>query len=258
MTFNTFMRATEKMILDNAPLIATTIGVAGTVTTAILSGRAVYKTVIAVEEENISREFKGMPPAKAAEIAAISWQYYIPPVIVGTITISSIISANRISTKRAAALAAAYSLSEKAFGEYRDKVAERFNSSQERRVRDDIAQEHVIENPPKSNEIVVTGNGDVMCYDDLTGRYFLSSMEKLRSAVNTINEKILSSGYASLTELYDEFGLKATAFSEEVGWKDNQLISVTYSTVMSDDGRPCISISYDTHPVRDYFRYHLR
>jgi hypothetical protein len=104
----------------------------------------------------------------------------------------------------------------------------------------------------------VTGNGDVMCYDDLTGRYFFSSMEKLRSAVNTINKKILDSGYASLTELYDEFGLKATAFSEEVGWKDNQLVAVTYSTVMSDDGRPCISISYDTMPIRDYFRYHLR
>lgn len=258
MSFSSIMRQTEKVILDNAPLIATAVGVAGTITTAVLTGQATYKSVRAIEEENTSRELMNQPPAKPHEIAAVVWKYYIPPVAIGLVTVGAIISANRISTKRAAALAAAYSLSEKAFGEYREKIVERFNSSQEERVRDEIAQDRVRNDPPRTDEVVITGNGDVMCYDTLTGRYFMSTIEKIRAAVNVINKRVLDDGYASLTEFYTELGLQGTAFSEEVGWKDNSQLEMKYSTVLSEDGRPCIAMTYTTMPVRDYFRYHLR
>lgn len=245
-----------KFIVDNSPTILTGLGIAGVVTTAFLTGKATFKAadLIAKETEEARRstgdsnfEFNNKYKAK------LIWKLYIPPVGMGVLTITSIIFANRIGTRRAAAMAAAYSMSERAFAEYREKVADHMGKKKESAVRDDIAQDHVARNPVSTNEVIITGAGSVLCYDTITGRYFQSDMETLRKAQNDINHQLLHDMYATLDDFYKIIGLKSTKFSSEVGWTSDNMLELRFSATLSDDSKPCIAIEYSSYPIRDYY-----
>ena len=151
-------------------------------------------------------------------------------------------------------MAAAYSISEKAFSEYKEKVIEKIGENKEQKVRDEIAQDQVNRNPVSTREVIITGNGDVLCYDSITGRYFQSNVESLRKAMNDTNHQIINDMYASLNDFYNRIGLPMTPYASEVGWNADRLLELQFSTVLSEDGRPCISVSYPLSPIRDYFR----
>jgi hypothetical protein len=236
---------------DHSPQLLTALGVVGTITTAILSARAGYRAAVILAEEERERPDE---PMEAREIFEATWTQFVPAVATGSVTIASIFGAQIIGGRRTAAIAAAYALSEKAIGEYKDKVIEKFGESKERAVRDEIAQDHVRLAPVGKNEIVVTGGGDVLCYEMYTGRYFYSSAEHIRRVENEINHQVINSYYASLSDLYDKLGLHRTQFSEEVGWNVDHLLEIQFSTTLSDDDRPCLAINFKTSPVRYYHR----
>jgi hypothetical protein len=246
-----FAKQIEKLAVDNAPVILTAIGVTGTLATAILTARASFAAadLLAEEDERRFRMNESQDITKTQAVKLV-WKGYIPAVGVGITTIACVICANRISTRRIAAMAAAYSLSEKAYSEYREKVVEKFNANKERQVRDDIAQDRVNANPPKDSQIIITGNGDVVCYDLPTGRYFKSNMEKLRSVVNDVNAQVNEVGFAPLSDFYVSLGLKDTPYSEEIGWTTEELLDVHYSAVLTEENTPCIAINYRCKPIR--------
>jgi hypothetical protein len=239
----------EKLLTDNSPTVLTGVGVAGVITTAYFAGRASFKAaeIILMEETNNGTRF---PPKERLRMV---WTLYLPAVGSAILTVSTIIFANRIGTRRAAAMAAAYSLTEKAFTEYREKIVEKLGEKKEREARDELAQDRLAKNPLSSREVIVTG-GAVLCYEVLTGRYFTSDIETLRKAQNDINHVILQHGYASLTDFYHRIGLASTAISEDIGWNSNKLLDLEISTVLSEDNRPCLSISYAVEPGRNYYK----
>lgn len=252
-------RTVEKFTVDNSPIILTIVGVGGSVASAYLTGTATVKAVELVREEK-TRIFRETPLTKydsgedvdlaKTEVVKLVWKEYIPAVGVLTVTVTSIIFANRINTRRAAAMAVAYSLSEKAYSEYREKVVEKFNANKERQVRDDIAQEHVTKNPPSDTQLIIVGSGDVLCYDLPNDRYFMSNMEKLRSVQNDINAQAIETGQACLSDLYAALKLKETLYSEELGWMSDDLLDMQFSAVLTDDQQPCISFNYYAKPLR--------
>ena len=242
----------EKFTIDNSPLILTVVGVTGTITTAYLTGQAAFRAA------DIIRDYKDEAQALTSfkEKVNVTWKEYIPAGAVGIITIVAIISANQIGTRRTAAIAAAYSLSDKAFNEYKEKVVEKLGQRKEESIRDELAQDRVDSNPAASRGIIVAGSGEVLCYEQFTGRYFKSSMDELKAAQNEVNARIISDNYASLSDFYDEMSLPHTSVSDEIGWNSDRLMELEFSTVLSDDGKPCIAIDYRVSPVRDYFRLH--
>ncbi len=254
MTLIEIAHRVEKLTIDNSPTICTAIGVAGVLSTAVLTGKATIKAVRILEEKH-QTNFDDLPPLSRPDVRHI-WKEFIPPATVGVITITAVILANRISSGRAAALAAAYSLSEKAYAEYKDKVFEKLGAKKEQVVRDEIAQDRVNRTPVGKQEVVITGNGDVLCFDSLTGRYFISNMETIRKAMNDTNARILSDNYASLSDFFYRIGLSATTISDEVGWNVDNLMDIHFSTVMSEDSKPCLSLEYHVAPIRDYYRLH--
>ena len=250
MNLSELFKRAEKLAIDNSPVILTGIGVTGTIATALFSGRASFKAaqVIAAEEEETQCVLE------PKERLVLTWKLYVPAVGTGVLTVACIIAANRIGIRRASALAAAYSLSEKAFAEYKTKVIEKIGENKEQKVRDELAQDRITRNPPSDREVIITGNGDVLCYDSITGRYFQNNMESLRRAENDINAQILSETYASLHDFYALIGLPWTKYSNEVGWNLENRLNLEFSTALAEDGRPCISLEYRVYPVRDYYR----
>jgi hypothetical protein len=176
------------------------------------------------------------------ETAEIVWKVYIPPALSAGVTIACIIGSAKASSRRTAAITAAYSLSERAFSEYKEKVVEVLGKNKDQKVRDAIAQDKVDKNPPTA--IITTSNGTVLCCELLTGRYFESDMEALRKAENKINSMALGNGEASLSDLYYLLDLPWTTFSSENGWTSERLLELEFSPIMAPGDKPCLAFDY--------------
>jgi hypothetical protein len=248
----------EKFVSDNASGLLTAGGAAGTVLTAVLTARASFKAAEIIEAETqrrIATELSETPePAMStADKVKLSGPHFIPPVVVGGATITSIIMANRLSAQRVAALAAAYSLSENRLKEYQAKVAQKLSGPKNQAVYDEIAQDRVNNNPP-NREVIVLDGKTVLCYDLFSGRYFNSTMDAIKRAELSTNAEMYNHEYASLSYFYDELEIPPTGYSDEVGWNSATTgpVELRFSTVMSPDMKPCLSVDFVTAPAPNY------
>lgn len=235
----------------------TGMGVTGVVTTAYLTGRASFKAAKLIDHEETKIVEDASDPRVLDDFGLkekfkLVWPLYVAPVSTAATTITAIVMANHEASKKIAALTVASGISERALQEYKGKVMEKLGENKERAIRDDIAQDRVKQNPPTNSQVMIVGNGDVLCFDMTTGRYFTGTMEKIRQAENKVNYDILVHDYASLSSFYDEIGLAPTVYSDTVGWNSNQRLELAFSTVMSQDDRPCIAIDFVNPPFIEY------
>lgn len=240
-----FLRKIERLSIENSPTILTTVGVVGVVGTAYLAARGAYR-------HGVSESTGGASVDRKQRIKE-TYKFYIPAVITGGLTCAAVISANRIGSKRTAAIAAAYTVTEQAFSEYREKVVEKIGDRKEQQVRDEIAQDRVNRTPVGE---VIVGDGKVLCLDIFSGRYFQSSMEELKRAENIINHRMLSHMYASLSDYYEQIGLPATKSSDDVGWTVDRLLNTEISAAITEDGKPCLVLDFSLVPVPGYRNLH--
>lgn len=236
------------VIVKNSPAILTGLGCAGVLTTAFFTGHATLKAYELIKEEEYDRK-EELP---TSDVIKLTWKVFIPPVLMGATSIACIIGANSINTSRNAALAALYSLSETAFREYKEKVVEQIGSQKELRVRDAVAKDRVDKNPVGDRTVIITGNGDVLCYDTLSDRYFRSSCEKIRQQVLDLGYRLRSEMWLDLNEFYDAVGLGPTKLGYQMGFDldrtRNGNIEVEYSSCLTPSGEPCLSIEATVYP----------
>lgn len=262
---STLVRHIDKakfLVTDNSTTILTAMSVAGTVSTAVLTGRATFKAAQLIEKEQQVYEAQAarensdlIYESSRFEKVRLVWRLYIPPAGVMATTVTCIIVANKIASKKIAALALAGGISERALQEYKSKVVEKLGERQDTKIRDEIAQNRVSNHPADSREIILAGTGEVLCYDMLTGRYFQSTMEEIKRAENKINHELNNHMNASLSEFYDEIGLPPTPYTDSVGWNANNMVKLQFSAVLSTDDRPCIAIYFEHPPITDYHRF---
>lgn len=251
MTIKTILQASEKFLIDNSPGILTGLGVAGTVTTAVLAGKGAYSAALLISEHNHEDDIHDfyMPPKEKFQLV---WKEFIPAVAVGTVTIAAIIGANQIGARRAAAFAAAFKLSEQLSDDYKKKVLETLGVQKEEKLRSELASDKIEKNPPNTNLLIVAGS-NVLFYDEWSGRYFHNTMEAVMKAVNEINHKVNNYFCASLSDFYEAIGLTATTGSDAIGWNSDELLDVQYSPTIYKD-QPAIMIGYNHEPIKGYDR----
>jgi hypothetical protein len=151
-------------------------------------------------------------------------------------------------------LAAAYGLAERNLSEYKEKVAEKLTGPKKQQVDDELAQDRVNRTP--GHDVIVIGDGEILCFDEPTGRYFRSTMDKIKSAVNAVNAEIIHHDHVNATFFYEELDMPGTTWTDEVGWNNDQLLDLKYSTVLTPDDKPCISIDFKVLPRADYIPKH--
>ena len=250
----TIAKDIRKFASKRSPEILTGIGIAGMITTTILAVRATPKALKLIEDQ---KEEESVDELSSFEVVKVAWKPYIPAMVTCIASTACLIGASSVNTKRNAALATAYKLSETALSEYRDKVVETIGEKKERIVRDKVAEERVKKNPVSKNEVIVTGNGKTLCFDPISGRYFMCSIETIKKAENTLNKQMLHdiSGYVSLNEFYDELGLDHTSVGNDLGWNTNQLIDIDFSSQLNDNGEPSVVLDYLVAPKCDYYNF---
>lgn len=254
-----WLHVITKTLSDNAPTILSGIAVAGVVGTAVLAVKATPKAMSAISQKQIEKQTQNEIEDEDRDLtikekALAIWRPYLPATISGTATIACIVGANAIGLKQQAALLGAYTLVDGAFREYKDKVHEIIGAQKSQKVDDEIAKDRFKENPPAPSQVIITGLGEQTCCDLLTGRYFKSDIEAIRKAQNEVNAQVLTDMYASQNEFYTLVGLAPTVIGEELGWNIETRMDIVFTSILAEDGTPCLAVGYAKLPIYNYDR----
>ena len=158
---------------------------------------------------------------------------YAPAVILGTLSITAMLTSNKILRKRNIALAAAYTTIDKGFKEYRERVVERFGKELDKELRYNIKAQEVTETIATGDggEETVTKTVEVANPNEYStyARFFDDgcpgwtkdpefNLMYLRRQQDYANELLKTKGHLYLNEVYDILGLPRTKAGQIVGW----------------------------------------
>lgn len=236
------------------PEILAVLGLVGMSATV---GLAIYSTVKAVKEVEmleVKKREEVKAPAEEVkvskqEIAKTVGKYYVPVFVLGCASAFCFLRSNKLYASKFVTVAAAYKLSEKNLLEFRDKAREVLGPKEEKKVNDALAQARTDANPPDENAIVYTGNGETLCREELTGRYFRSSRQAIDSAINRLNYVAMSNMWTSVNDLFDEIELDEVALGNDMGWgPEKGMIEPVYSSALTKNGTPILVVDFRILP----------
>lgn len=247
-----FVKDVQRTLVKHSPGILTGIGIGGMIGTTILAVKATPKAIKLI---NQAENEKNADLTKTETVKAC-WKVYIPAMVTGTASIVCLIGASSVNAKRNAALAAAYTLSDTALREYKEKVLETVGEEQAQIIKEKVTEEKLKRDPATKKEVYITGGGDCLCYDAISGRYFTSDKNTIEKAENVLNKQMLSEMYISLNDFYDEVGLARVDIGDELGWKlDDGLVEIHFDTHIADNGKPCLVVDYNITPKYGYDKF---
>lgn len=240
------LKSLQKTVRKHSPGILTGIGIAGMVVATVSAVRATPKALRLVDE----KEIKDGKRLTNSEIVKTTWKCYIPAAVTGVCSAACIIGASSISARRNAALVTAYTISETALKDYKDKAVEVVGEKKEQAIRDAVAKEKLDRANVKEREFIHTGRGETPCFDPLTNTCFKSDIETLRRAENTLNKRMRDEIRITVNEFLQEIGLEPCdeSIGENLGWDiDKGYIDLDFSSQLVD-GVPYLVIGHRNPP----------
>lgn len=238
----------------HSPEILVVAGIAGTVVSAVLACKATTKVAEILDETKgtLDTIHEGM------ETGAINGQEYTtedgkkdtvvvyaqtgmklaklygPAIILGALSITSILASNNILRKRNVALGAAYAAIDKSFKEYRGRVIERFGEQVDTELKYGIKAkkfEEIEVDPETGKEkkvkktvMVADPNlqSDYAVYFDSKSRNYETNPDYNRMFLKAqqafANDKLQTRGHLFLNEVLDDLDLPRTPAGQIVGW----------------------------------------
>lgn len=249
-----FFKDIRTSAIKHSPEILTGVGIAGMVTTTILAVRATPKALQKIEEKKDEICENELTYIEAVQA---TWKCYIPAAVTGTFSIACLIGASSVNARRNAALATMYKISETAYTEYRDKVAETIGEKKEKTIREKVSADHIRKHEFKNDEIIDTGKGKALFLEPLSGRVFLSDWQAIKDAEIEINRQMQQGmgGYASVNDFFDELGLDHVDLGANVGWNAYNLVKLDKHPAETANGVACHELIYDNAPRYEYYRF---
>ena len=150
----------------NGSTILTCIGVIGVVATAVMTAKATPKALSMMDEAewNKGDELTKVETVKAAAPA------YIPAIMVGAVTITSILAADGLNRQSKAAIISAYSLLYTSYNKYKNKIKELYGEEVDERVTSEMAKDQYDDFEDILEE------EECLFYDLASQQYFASAM----------------------------------------------------------------------------------
>lgn len=248
------IKSVGRVLTKYSPGILTGIGIAGMMGATFMAVKATPKALYLIETKKEESEVEELT---SVETIKTCWKCYIPAALTTVVSAACLIGASTVSAKRNAALATAYSISEAALREYQEKVVEVIGEKKEKAVRDAVAKDQIERDPvTKSEVVVIDSNSNTLCYEPLSGRYFKSTIDKIKKAEIKLDRQMIQEMYVSLNDFYWEIGLDGTDLGDKMGWNLSKgYMDLSFSSQLADDGTPCAVIVYGIPPVYDYQNY---
>ena len=236
----------------HSPEILITVGVAGTVASAVMACKASTKLSKVldeskeqinqihgyVEENGFSEKYTEEDSKKDVAIVYAHTglelvKLYGPSVALGAASIACILTSSHILRKRNIALAAAYATEHLGFKEYRERVIERFGKELDRELKYNIKAreiEEVVVNEDGTEQTVkkTVNSADPNNISDYA-RFFDEYCEGwtkdpeynlmfLKLQQSQANKILQTRGYLYLNEVYEMLGMDKTKAGHVVGW----------------------------------------
>jgi len=245
------INTSKRFLSKYSPEILTGLGLCNMITSTILAVNATPKALELIKD----KEKRVNDKLTNKEIVQTTWKEYLPAVSFGISGIIFIICGCHINSKRSAALASAYAISERTLLTYRDKVIETIGEKKEKVIREKMNQDEINKNPPSKNQVIITSKGNTLIKDSISGRYFRSDLDNIRKVVNELNRCITHQNYISLNEFYKSIGLDPVKDGDRLGWNiDDGLIELDFDTCLAENDEPCICIDYSRPPKPNFDR----
>ena len=248
------IKSAGRVLTKYSPGILTGIGITGMIGATFMAVKATPKALYLIEAKKEESEVEELTPIETIKTC---WTCYIPATLTTVLSAVCLIGASTVSAKRNAALATAYSISEAALREYQEKVVEVIGEKKEKAVRDAVAKNQIERDPvTKSEVVIIDSNSNTLCYEPLSGRYFKSTIDKIKKAEIKLDRQMIQEMYVSLNDFYWEIGLDETDLGDKMGWNLSKgYMDLSFSSQLADDGTPCAVIVYGIPPVYDYQNY---
>lgn len=248
------IKSAGRVLTKYSPGILTGIGITGMIGATFMAVKATPKALYLIEDKKEKSEVEELTPVETIKTC---WKCYIPATLTTVVSAACLIGASTVSAKRNAALATAYSISEAALREYQEKVVEVIGEKKEKVVRDAVAKDQIERDPvTKSEVVIIDSNSNTLCYEPLSGRYFKSTIDKIKKAEIKLDRQMIQEMYVSLNDFYWEIGLDGTDLGDKMGWNLSKgYMDLSFSSQLADDGTPCAVIVYGIPPVYDYQNY---
>jgi hypothetical protein len=269
---------TVMKLKKHSPEILVMAGIAGTVVSAVLACKATTKVAEILDEtkgtldtihegmetgaingqEYTTEDGKKDTVVVYAQTGMKLAKLYAPAIILGTLSITSILASNNILRKRNVALGAAYAAIDKSFKEYRGRVIERFGEQVDTELKYGIKAkkfEEIEVDPETGKEkkvkktvMVADPNlqSDYAVYFDSKSRNYETNPDYNRMFLKAqqafANDKLQTRGHLFLNEVLDDLDLPRTPAGQIVGWtKDGPDGYVNFRIVeverKTEDGR---------------------
>lgn len=234
----------------HSPEILMVTGTIGVVTSAVMACKATLKVNDILEEtkqdvdkingvlENEEYADKYSEEDSKKDLVIVYAQtgiklakLYAPSVILGTLSLGAMITSNNILRKRNVALAAAYTVLDKGFKDYRKNVVERFGEKIDKELKHNIkaktfetvtVDENGKEKKTKEEVDICDEISDFARFFDEGSRYFTKDPEYnlmfLKNQERYANDKLKAKGYLFLNDVYRMLDIPETKAGQIVGW----------------------------------------
>lgn len=238
----------------HSPEILVVAGIAGTVVSAVLACKATTKVAEILDEtkgtldtihegmetgaingqEYTTEDGKKDTVVVYAQTGMKLAKLYAPAIILGTLSITSILASNNILRKRNVALGAAYAAIDKSFKEYRGRVIERFGEQVDTELKygikakkfEEIEVDPETDKEKKVKKTVMVADpnlqSDYAVYFDSKSRNYETNPDYNRMFLKAqqafANDKLQTRGHLFLNEVLDDLDLPRTPAGQIVGW----------------------------------------
>ena len=245
---------TVMKLKKHSPEILVMAGIVGTVVSAVLACKATTKVAEILDEtkgtldtihegmetgaingqEYTTEDGKKDTVVVYAQTGMKLAKLYAPAIILGTLSITSILASNNILRKRNVTLGAAYAAIDKSFKEYRGRVIERFGEQVDTELKYGIKAkkfEEIEVDPETGKEkkvkktvMVADPNlqSDYAVYFDSKSRNYETNPDYNRMFLKAqqafANDKLQTRGHLFLNEVLDDLDLPRTPAGQIVGW----------------------------------------
>ena len=242
----------KPFVSKHEPEILMSMGIGGMIFSLAWGIKASFQAARAIDKY---KETYGKDKLTAKETIKLTWKLYLPTVLSVAASVPCVIMSNKVSNKRYAAIATAYTISEAALQEYKDKTKEIIGEKKTKQIEESISDDRVTKTYSGGNQVILTGNGDSLFYEPLSGRYFKSNWNDILKAANELNSEAITnmSGQTTLNDWFQKIGLETTEIGETLGWNlmnnSSNLIDISISSHITKDNVPCGAIYYNRQPV---------
>ena len=247
-------------IRKHSPEIMVVTGIVGVVTSTVLACKATTKVSKIIDEHNetmnnihhcaelgyvptggedmieyTEEDAKKETVITYAQTGVKFAKIYGPAVLLGTLSITSILTGHNILRKRNIALAAAYATVDKGFKEYRKNVIDRFGKDLDYELLHNIKAkevEEIVTDEKTGEEKVVKSVVDLPDESSLGSPYARffdptcdhwskdseANLTFLRRQQDWANDVLKRKGYLFLNDVYDMLGISKSVAGQSVGW----------------------------------------